>query len=205
MSSTGYHKDGFVYIRIPKNGSTTFRSLLIPHGWQEINLFDTEIDLTKCIVWGHITDPQKRHTKGLSTYLVKDNPDIDIYHPSVEKILVSGVFDSHTHSISMILGHLYDKLNIQWIPLDARIFDHNTGRTLDGNDLTNHFFQQHDLDLRVTEVLHSRSKQEKEVRDHIDRLKIKYHDHYQQVVKHIIEPDMMLYNRVVMEWEKKFC
>jgi hypothetical protein len=207
MSTTGYYKNNYVYLRLPKNGSTTFRTLLINNGWEEINLFDTEIDLTKCFIWGHITNPFNRHTKGLSTFLQDDNPDIDIDHPGVGKLLVSGVFDGHTYSISMTLGHMFN-LPIYWIPLDAKITDYTTtpSQILNGNDLTNHFFKEHNLGLHVTDadVRWSRAKEHQEVREKIEQLKKQHHEQYQQLVKHILEPDLLLYNKVVVEFEKKY-
>ena len=214
MSTTGYFKDNYVYLRIPKNGSTTFRTLLERNGWVEFNLFDTDIDLERCFILGHITDPIQRHTKGLSTYIYEDNPDLDLDNPSVGKLLVSGVFDAHTYSISMTLGHLYN-LPIYWIPLDAKITDlrYNEGQPedhtpaiLNGNDLTNDFFEEHNLNLRVTDadIRWQRAEEHKLVREKIAQLKQQHDWQYQQLVKHILEPDMLLYDKTVVAFEKKY-
>jgi hypothetical protein len=48
------------------------------------------------------------------------NPDIDYNNPMIGKMLVTGVFDSHTYSIHMMLGDLI-KYPIKWIPLDIKI------------------------------------------------------------------------------------
>jgi len=207
MSTTGYFKDNYVYLRIPKNGSTTFRTLLLNNGWEEFNLFDTTIDLSKCFIWGHITNPFNRHTKGLSTFLQDDHPDIDIDNPSVGKLLVSGVFDGHTYSISMTLGHMFN-LPIHWIPLDAKITDYRSTppRILSGNDLTNDFFKSHNLGLHVTDadIRWRKATRHKETREKIEQLKKQHNDLYQQLVKHILEPDLLLYNKVVLEFEQKY-
>ena len=208
----GYIRDRFVYIRVPKNGSTTFRTLCERAGWQQFNLFDNDIDLAQCVLWGHITDPESRHTKGLSTHLT-DNPDFLArfmdYDPLFERMLVTGVFDAHTYSLHMTLGPLIS-LPIHWIPLDAKITKWNPypqpPETLDGNALTNDFFREHGIDLHVTDrdIAYVKSEEHKHVRQKINQLKQQHHEPYQQLVKHFLEPDMILYTKVLQQFADKY-
>lgn len=204
----GLTKDQFVYLKVPKNGSTTFTKLLSNDGWEEINVYDCNLDFSKCILWGHITDPIKRHTKGLAEY-ISLNPDIDIHNPSVQKMLISGVFDSHTYSISMLFGSLY-QYNINWIPLDVTIVKFNDypveSVELTGNGLTNDFFMTHGLNLHVDDknIQWSRKKEQKEIREFVEHLKIKYPDHYRQLVGNFLESDSITYSKVLEKFRKKY-
>jgi len=208
----GYIQDRFVYVRVPKNGSTTFRSLCERAGWKKFNLFDNDIDLSKCVLWGHITDPENRHTKGLSTHLA-DNPDFlerFMGHDAVfQRMLVTGVFDPHTFSIHMTLGPLIS-LPIHWIPLDARVTKWNRYPTppevLDGNALTNDFFQEQGIDLHVTDadIAWIKQQEHKPIREKITQVKQANAEPYKQLVKHFLEPDMMLYARVLQQFTHKY-
>ena len=132
-----------VYIRIPKNGISTFSKFLKNHGYQEVNLFDINPDFEKLNLWGHITDPMARHTKGVAEY-INLNPDVNYTDPVVGRMLVSGMFDTHTYTIHMMLGHLI-KYPIRWIPLDVKITKWNQYpqplEELNGDDLTNAYFR----------------------------------------------------------------
>jgi hypothetical protein len=208
----GYIKNQHVYIRVPKNGSTTFRTLCERAGWKEFNLFDNNINLSQCVLWGHITEPEARHTKGLSTHLT-DNPDfLERFmgnDPLFERMLVTGVFDAHTYSLHMTLGPLIS-LPIHWIPLDATITKWNpypqAPEVLDGNALTNDFFREQGIDLHVTkkDIFYVNREKHKEVREKINYLKKLYHEPYQQLVKHFLEPDQILYTKVLKHFTEKY-
>jgi len=58
----GYTKENWLYLQIPKNGSSTFKTLLTNNGWKFVH-YDDNLDLTNLTIWAHITDPEKRHTK----------------------------------------------------------------------------------------------------------------------------------------------
>ena len=207
----GWYKDRFVYVRVPKNGSTTFRTLCARAGWQQINLIDPPVDLTQCILWAHITDPEQRHTKGLSTHL-SDNPDFlerFLCDPVFQRMLVTGVFDPHTYSIHQTLGPLIT-LPIHWIPLDAKITRWNAypkpPEILDGNALTNDFFREHGIDLHVTDadIQFAKSQDHAYTRQKIQEVKLLYHESYEQLVKHFLEPDMLLYNNTLAKFNQKY-
>jgi hypothetical protein len=213
-----YHKDTFIYICIPKNGSTTFSTLLSKNGWNEIDLTQTDLDLSKHILWGHITNPERRHTKGLAQFL-KINPDIDINNETVAKLVVTGVFDAHTASISQILGSFF-YLPIRWIPLDAKInnYYNDIHTIVNGNDLTNDFFIQNGIPIRITEedVKHRESEQTPEnktsqLRDQIEELKKKWYTNngrfstgYRQSVETFLKEDIELYAAVMKDFNRQY-
>ncbi len=203
----GFVKDNLIYIKCPRNGCTTHTTFLINNGWAEINLFENNLNLANYVLWGHITNPHARHTKGVSKYLI-DNPDLDINNPIIGKMLVSGVFDEHTYSLSMMLSSIWH-LPIHWIPLDVEITKWNRypvePEILVGDDLTNEFFKEHNLDLVITKndrlnigsnTVNSRLQ--------IDNLKEKYVDNYNKLVKNFLEPDIILYNKTVEILKKKY-
>jgi hypothetical protein len=183
-----------MYVKCPKNGCTTYTEFLTKHGWETYNLFENSFNLDEMFLWGHITDPEKRHTRGVAQYL-KRNEDIDVNLHS--KLLVSGVFDEHTYSLNMMLGDLIKK--IHWIPLDIN-------SKLTGDDLTNLFFSEYNLDLRITDADRRNVSTQRwvDTQNLIDEFKLKYNANYQKLVKNFLEPDILLYNKVCIEFKSKY-
>jgi hypothetical protein len=169
-------RDNNAYIRIPKNGISTFSIFLNKHGYKEVNLFDIDIDFEKLNLWGHVTDPLVRHTKGVAEYL-SVNPDVDYTDPVIGRMLVTGMFDSHTYSIHMMLGPLI-KYPIRWIPLDEKITKFNQypvpSQILNGNDLTNEYFIEQGLEFRISKSDHMNqaTANDLRLRESVDKLRI---------------------------------
>ena len=203
----GYRKDHLVYVQCPKNGCMTYSTFLSRQGWERINLFDNDLDLNQHLLWAHITEPVLRHTRGLEQYL-KVNPDIDINQEQVARILISGVFDEHTYSLSMMLAPIW-YLPIYWIPLDATITKWNRWpqppEQLDGDALTNHFWQEQGLDLCITaQDRLNVSVGPKVMRDRIQRLKITYQDNWNKIMKNFLELDVRKYHEVLDFFQRKY-
>jgi hypothetical protein len=194
-----YVKDNFLYLNIPRNGSNTFGRFFEKNGWVKYNLFENEFDLTKMIIFGHLTDPIERHTKGLAMYIRINQLNID--NPVIAKILVSGVFDEHTCSISMMLGPLFN-LPIHWIPLDITLL-HNR-KFYNGNNFTNEFFKQHNLKLEISDSDNKNTlvPEEKIIRDKIKSCKEIYNQNFQQIVKNFFEQDLILYAQVLKKYNE---
>jgi hypothetical protein len=173
----GYRKDHFLYICTPKNGSTTFSALLSNNGWQYVDLLDNDLDYEQFNIWGHITNPDHRHTKGLAEYL-RLNPDIDITNDNVAKMLVTGIFDGHAASLSMLLGPLFFLPTIQWIPLDIKVTNYFSDPPVivTGNDITNDFFIENGINIRVSanDVKNQVTEESQTLRDKIVELKNKF-------------------------------
>jgi hypothetical protein len=202
----GFVKDNFLYIKCPKNGCMTYSTFLESNGWNEINLFENDLDFDNLVIWGHLTEPHSRHTRGVEQYL-KLNPDLDISNPSIAKMLVSGVFDEHTYSLHMMLGKIM-QYPIHWIPLDTNIIKYNAYPTpceeLIGDDLTNDFFKEHNIELEINQSYRLNVSVDRSLRIKIDHYKELYHDNYQKLVKNFLEPDLLLYNNVVNQYRKKY-
>jgi hypothetical protein len=185
----------------------TYSTFLANHGWQEINLFDNTVDLDRYLLWGHLTEPHARHTKGVCQYLYQ-NPDIDYLNPAIAKMLVSAVFDEHTYSLNMMLGKLFDM--IYWIPLDATITKWNQypilPDKLGGDDLTNYFFKENNIDLIITPDCRINVAKERDLqfRKIISDYKNLYYNNYQKLVKNFIEPDLIKYQTVLKFFEAKY-
>lgn len=197
-------KDKFVYIAIPKNGKMTFSGLLSRHGWETIDLFENNLDLSKCFLWGHLTEPNKRHTRGLEQYL-RLNKDVDMHDPIVAKMLASGVFDEHCYSVHMLLAPILHH-PIYWIPLDFPITNWTTGNILNGNELTNDFFREHNLDIVVTDqdIDNKTPKDRLLVQEAVAEIKKHYEHNYNSLVKNLLDPDIILYNSVVKNFRIKY-
>lgn len=202
----GYIKDNFLYIKCPKNGCMTYSTFLERNGWSEVNIFENSLNFDQLTMWGHLTDPHNRHTKGVEQY-IRINKDCDITNPIVAKMLVSAVFDEHTYSINMMLGK-YLHYPIKWIPLDADIVKYNAYpmpiQTLTGDDLTNDFFKEHGINLTITNADRKNVTSDKTTRHIIQELKQTYYANYQKLVKNFLEPDLILYANVVNEYRKKY-
>lgn len=204
----GLIRDNNFYIRIPKNGISTFYDLLKRHGYREINIFDTNLDPAQLQMWGHLTEPMKRHTKGVAEYLTQ-NPDIDYLNPMIGKMLVTALFDSHMYPVHMMLGYLL-KYPITWIPLDAEFTKFNPNQVapeiLDGDHLTNLYFEEQNLEFRVTKDDHRNIANDKDValREIVENYKTKHNTKYQQLVKNALEADLLLYHRTLLQYYKKF-
>ena len=197
-----------VYISIPKNGISTFSKFLKNHGYQEVNLFDIDIDFEKLNLWGHITDPLVRHTKGVAEY-INWNPDVDYTNPVIGRMLVSGMFDCHTYTIHMMLGHLIN-YPINWIPLDEKITKFNQypvpSQILNGDDLTNAYFEQQGLEFRVSRLDHMNTANDDDLklRAEVDKLKEIYPEEYKGVVKNVLEADLLLYHKTLTDYREKY-
>lgn len=207
-------KNQFVYIPIAKNGSTTFKTLLSNAGWEEINLLQTELDLNTVKLWAHITHPERRHTKGLAEFL-KRNPDIDfdyiLKHDALAKVFINSMVDAHSASIGVTLGPLC-QLPIHWIPLDAKILNYSTPEPtiVTGNDLTNDFFIENGISVRVTnsDLRYQASDQDKIIRQQIDNLKEKFKVPADKIlgdpVQTFFNYDLILYFDVLERFTNKY-
>ena len=202
-------KDKFLYISIPKNGSTTFNWFLEANGWKPVMFKDLDLNLNEFIVWSHITDPKVRHTKGVVEYLEINKLTDIVDNERVNKMLVSGVFDVHTYSINTLVDiSLYHK--IHWIPLDTTITKWNTypvlPEELNGTDLTNDFFAENGINLKLlpADQRHKANPKTLKLRSKIDNLKLQYSEEYLRLCYHILDSDMQLYDRTVSAFREKY-
>ena len=202
----GFIKDNFIYIKCPKNGCMTYSTLLKKHGWQEINFFENDLDYSKFVLWGHLTEPNVRHTNGLVQYL-KLNPDINIDDQTVAKMLISGVFDEHTYSLNMMLGALFS-LPIHWIPLDVSIIDYRNvdNKVYNGDDLTNEFFKENNIDITISikDRLNVSNSYDAMLKDQVREYKQVFDENYQKILKNFLEPDILLYTRTLKKYRIRY-
>jgi len=201
-------RDNNAYIRIPKNGISTFSKFLENHGYEEVNLFNIDVDFEKLNLWGHITDPLIRHTKGVAEYLI-GNRDVDYTDPVIGRMLVSGMFDTHTYTIHMMLGHLIN-YPIKWIPLDEKIVKFNQypipSQILNGDDLTNAYFEEQGLEFRVgqSDRMNIANNNDLKLREEVDKLKEIYQEEYKGVIKNVLEADLLLYHKTLADYREKY-
>ncbi len=207
----GVRYKNFIYVPIPKNGSSTFISFLTSHGWEEVEYLDFSDDLSQYKLWGHITDPNTRHTRGIEQFLRFNNRTNAIHDPLIQKLCAGSAFDVHSCGIWM-LTRTISKYPIHWIPLDAKITKWNQYPTpievLNGNDLTNDFFRENNLDLFITDndIKHVTPTIEKSdgLRDMIDQIKQKHVDENLHLTKWYLEPDNVLYNNTLKYYRDKY-
>jgi hypothetical protein len=201
-------RENNAYIRIPKNGISTFEPFLKKNGYRQVNLFDCNLDISKLNIWGHITNPESRHTKGVAEFL-NTNPNINYRDPVIGKMLVSGMFDVHTYTIHMMLGTLI-KYPITWIPLDATIIKWNPypepQEFLDGDALTNIYFDEQKLNMEIKKCnrRNTANKNDLKLREYVTQLKQTYNAEYMLLFKNVLEADILLYDKVLKEYNAKF-
>jgi hypothetical protein len=142
------------------------------------------------VFFGHITEPNRRHTKGVAQYLQVTNQS-KLLHNEHSRLLVSGVFDEHCYSIHMMIPHIVDR--VHWIPLDYSY------RHFDGTFLTNRFFKKNNLDLHYdgTNRLNVASETKQAIYERIEGLKLTYNHDYQKLVKNFLEPDIKLHSHAI--------
>lgn len=165
----------------------SYTAFLEENGWVLTDLNYNNLDIDNTIFFGHVTEPNQRHTKGLAQYLINTNQVRLLDDNNVNRLLVSAVFDEHTYSISMMMPQLVNYVN--WIPLDYSY------RHFNGDALTNRFFKQHKLDLEYNgqHRLNVADSVKKAMYDKINNLKQQYDWDYQKLVKNFLEPDLKIY------------
>ena len=178
----------------------TYQELLSKNGWERVDLFDASLDLPNKRLWAHITNPEYRHTRGVETYL-SYHPEMDIDDPKTMQMLLSGVFDEHTYSLSMMLGPIF-YLPIHWIPLDLRI----PGLSLTGDDFTNIFFKENGIDIVITEAdwrnkIHPSNIP---VREKIQNYKLAHPEVVSKLNKNFLGQDRAKYYEVFNQYRVKY-
>jgi len=186
----GYTYKNFVYVMTPKNGCLSHGNFLRDAGWTYTNLFSKDLDLDNSILFGHISEPNARHTRGLAQYLIVIE-QTDLINSPLARLLVSGVFDEHCYSINMMIPHLIDR--VHWIPLDYK------WRHFNGDFLTNRFFKQNGLDLHYSgeNRINVADARKKLMYARIAQLKDRYNVDYQKLVKNFLEIDIKYHTNAI--------
>ena len=191
----------YVWLSVAKNASTSFEYFFTENGWNKQPLLDTEINSgTK--IFGHIADPDKRHTKGLVTYLTITKQTHLLDDPVYQSMLLSSTFDTHTYSITSMIPHLLDR--VHWIPLDIQGEIH--GKKYDGHHATNLYFLRENLgitfspDLRMNSLTSNQASPEDYfLRAKVNRLKEQYAAQFSNLTSNILENDIKMY-RAAHQW-----
>lgn len=152
-----------------------------------INLNYDLDDIADPVFFGHVTEPNQRHTKGLARYLTLSKQTKLIDDPKVRRLLVSGVFDEHCYSINMMIPTLVNR--VHWIPLDF------SWRHFDGDFLTNRFLKQQGVNLPFDTIQRQNvaTPASRQLYDKINAAKSEYDSDYQHLVKNFLELDIKLH------------
>jgi hypothetical protein len=107
------------------------------------------------------------------------------------------------------LGHLIN-YPINWIPLDEKITKFNQypvpPQILNGDDLTNAYFEEQGLEFRVNRLDHMNPANDHDLklRAEVDKLKEIYPEEYKGVVKNVLEADLLLYHKTLTDYRAKY-
>lgn len=144
-----------VYVYVFKNASSTYNSFLMQMGWKTITSRVVFRLKHKFKLFGHIQDPNTRHTKGIIEYMYANNLDQTEDWESLLKVVPED--DDLIVPISTVYRELIDL--IHWIPLDLEI----KKQKISSNDLTNMYFRDNDLPFVIDDRFfpHNQSDQQK--------------------------------------------
>lgn len=191
--------ENYVWLSVAKNASTAFEAFFTDKGWNKQTLLETEINSgTK--IFGHIADPNKRHTKGLVTYLTITKQTHLLDDPIYQSMLISSTFDTHTYSITSMIPQLVDR--VHWIPLDIQGEIH--GKKYDGHHATNLYFLRENLGItfppmEVCPTSNMASPADYLLRGKVNKLKEQYNLQYSNLTSNILENDIKMY-RAAIQW-----
>jgi hypothetical protein len=137
-------------------------------------------------LFGHIQDPDIRHTKGVAEYFLTSgivNID-DRYAP-----LVVGIFDTHTVPISALYPEHYDR--IHWILMETVI----GGRKFTCNELTNFFFHKNNIPLKVSDkdIKNNSDPHKIKLQEIVHKLKERHQKVFKELCSHLMMEDHRLY------------
>lgn len=185
-----YRYKNYVYLRVLKNASVTYKMFFKNSGWEEIsNSFLYEHDNANLILFGHIQNPDIRHTKGVAQSLFKTKCTKCLDIPNLAPLICSGMFDEHTYPISMIYPSHFHKT--RWIPLDLE-FNCNP---ISGNSLTNLFFLENNLPFKINDSdnLHISDIKKKKIQNKIHKIKQKSYEEFSKSLDNVYDTDFKLW------------
>ena len=133
--------EDFCYIAIRKNASQFFTNYFEKElGWKEVTIHDIDWGHTK--VFSHISDPLKRHIKGIAQAIDNDEIIRGIFnHPTYRSIFGHSILDEHCVPLYLTLGKNVEK--IDWILLDSII---------PSEILTNKFLSKYNIKNSITKL-----------------------------------------------------
>jgi hypothetical protein len=174
-----------------KNASTTYANYFKNLGWIEIE--DNKIREDKNLkLFGHIQNPDIRHTKGLTQWLYT-NKFIDLLDDDrIASIICSLFLDEHTYSLEITFSDLLDR--IHWIPLDLYLNDTLIPSTM----LTNEYFRKNDLPFTVNNSYNKNIEPWKQ--EYYDKItKIKQDSKYYKILTlpNFLQHDRTLWNGAI--------
>lgn len=136
------------YVPIYKNASVTFTEFFRENNWEEIDVSNIGKRKVK-IYFSHIQNPRIRLIKGISQLVYSKNAHGDLQGPKGFFILRT-YHDPHVIPISVYTANVPGK--IHYLVMDGK---------QSCNDVTNQFFQDMDMDLKIDDVRKNQSSRKK--------------------------------------------
>jgi hypothetical protein len=109
--------------------------------WEECLLSSVKNN-TELNFFGHIQNPDVRHTKGIVEYISSNQINYHV-NKNFAKLLFSGIYDFHTAPLSLMYTTLIYKTH--WIPIDL-VFNN---KAISCNNLTNLYFKKNNLPFKI--------------------------------------------------------
>jgi len=182
-----HHNNNLAWISIAKNACTTWQHVFNNLGWTKEDLFNPTVDLTQLTFFGFLRNPEKRHTMGIVEYLCRTKQWELLNDNSVNKLLVSAVFDEHSYSVSQMIPDSILDRTIFFI-IDQNYYNYET--------LVKNFLDEHGVQItQDIPRLFEAGEQNKLMRKQLDNLKLQYPKESGYLIKNFLDQDMKLYDK----------
>lgn len=186
-----YQKDNFVFVNIPKCGSTHYQEFFLDRlGWK-IFVPDRYQDLENLTIFGLMMDPHLRYLKGITEFLWMNAGK------SLRATYTALLFpDTHSLPVSLVLGPLMDR--IAWIPMD-NLSDQEVKQCM------NNLFKKKKSNLTVPTTHISRHISSPEKRALFEEFKNHFYTYDSKknmaaLIHHILIPDTIFYRDLLSKF-----
>ena len=192
-----HHNSNLAWLSIAKNASTSWISIFDSMSWQKEDLYDPVVDINKLTFFGFLRDPNDRHTMGIVEYLARTGQRELINDPAWNRLLVSGLFDEHSYTVShLIPGHVLTRTT--FFILDQSYFNYEV--------LTKNYLRNHGVELNVpVPKLWIGDDSKLKLRNQINELKQVHKLERSFLAKNFLEPDQLLYKKHLLLQNNYHC
>lgn len=191
-----YHNNSVAWIKIPKNACSSWEAVFTQLSWQKEDLLNPSIDISELVFFGFLQNPYIRHAKGITQYVI-DSSLLDLLDSKFNKLLVSGVFDEHTMSVSHLVPPRVIE-NTTFFVIDHLHFDYEL--------LVREFLKDYGVVIPFPiPRLNASNEQKKYIYEKVIALKEEHIDEFNKLAKNFLERDVNLYAKHLAlqhHWDK---
>ena len=150
------------WLRVLKNGSSSYAFLFEQLGWEKHDLYKTKIDPASLTWFGLLRDPNVRHSMGIVQYLMEQQLQACIDEPLCHPLLTSACLDAHSMPITAQIPESIVQ-RAHWFVIDHNRYNHE--------DLLRNFLRSHKFELPKVPRLHTSTEEKKILQQRVEDLK----------------------------------